>query len=74
MRIHHQPFVFTEPGPEHNVGGLAGDARQGKQLVHFLRNLAAEVADNLLGCTNDRLRLVSKESCGTDIGLKLFRI
>src|SRR5437868_13083834 len=72
MRIDDDADAFLEPRAENYVGGLAGDARQGEQLVHVVRNFATEVAEYFFRCSHDRFRLITKESGGADVRLELL--
>ena len=52
---------------EHDIGGLAPDARQFGQQIALVRHLAAMVADQRLRKRNHVLRLVAPQADGADI-------
>src|SRR5689334_1424870 len=53
MRIHHDALRFPKPGTENYVGRLASSSGYGQKLMHFFRNLAAEIMHDLLRSTDD---------------------
>src|SRR5581483_8493714 len=55
VRVHHNSIIPLEPRAEHDVGGLARDPRQSEQVLHVVRDLASEVADDLLRSPYHRL-------------------
>ena len=52
---------------EHDIGGLAADARQRLQRLAVIRNLAAMLFDQLLRQGDDVLRLAAEQTDGLDI-------
>ena len=60
--VNDDAFFFMEPRSEHHVRCFTRDSRQGEQVVHVVRNPAAEVADNLLRRADQRLRFITKEA------------
>ena len=63
---------LAEGHVEHDIGGLAADARQLGQLVAVARNLAAMVADQRLRQRDDVLRLVAPQADGADVFAELL--
>lgn len=72
VSVHDDAFGLVEPGAENDIRRLAGDAGQREELIHVVGNLAAEIVDYRLCCSDDGLRLVPEEAGGLDVGLKLF--
>ena len=74
MGVDDYAFGFLEPRAQHDVGGFAGDAGEGEQLFHVVRDLAAEVGDDFFRGADHGFRLVAEETGGADVGLELFRV
>ncbi len=59
---------------QHDIRGLSADARQGRELLHRARDLAAEVLDDLARGPLDADGFVVVEAAGADVLLDLFQI
>lgn len=70
--VDNNAVVDVEAVAEDDVGGLAGDAAEGEELLHGARNLAAEaIADRGHGFV-DGAGLVAEEADRFDVGLDLL--
>lgn len=63
MGVHRQPGQAKRHA-SHHVGRLPADPGQRHQILAATRNLAVEAGDNLVGHTDEALRLSSEESGG----------
>ena len=70
VRIDYNAFGFAETDAEDDVGGFAGRSGDRNQLGESLRNLVAEVFDQLAGCAMDGFGLVVEEAGGAYEGFE----
>ena len=73
VRVHHDALVDAEGVAEHDIRGLAPDARQRAQLLHLLRNLAAVACEDLGTHRPKVARFRPVEAGRVNDGLQLLR-
>ena len=71
VRVHHGRAGDAEHVAQDEVRGLAPDARQGRQLLHRTRQLAAVLFQQHLRAGYDVARLGPVEAAGADVFLDL---
>ena len=71
MRIDDNADVLAEPAAQHDIRGFPRCSGNGQQLLHSIRNLAAEFVDDLLAAPTINF-LIAEEISRTDVRLQLL--
>ena len=72
MRVDDNSFGLAKPRTKNHICRLARRPRHGEKFFHVIRNFAAKLLNDLLGCSDQGLRLISKKAGRADIWFELF--